>query len=81
MHRLEGKMQELIVQNTTVVKSYAEVVGKKAKKNLLPMQSGDVPSTWADISALEKDLGYKPKVDVKEGIKKFVEWYRWFYKV
>lgn len=45
------------------------------------MQPGDVPSTWADTSALEKDLGYKPKVDVKEGIKKFVEWYRWFYRV
>jgi UDP-glucuronate 4-epimerase len=63
------------------IEAIEETLGKKAKKNLLPMQPGDVPSTWADTSALEKELGYKPKVDVKEGIKKFIDWYRWFYKV
>jgi len=51
----------------------------KAKKNLLPMQPGDVPSTYADTSALERDLGYKPYTDVKEGIAKFIEWYNGFY--
>jgi len=61
------------------IEAIEETLGKKAKKNLLPMQPGDVPSTWADTTHLEKDLGYKPKVDVKEGVKKFVEWYRWFY--
>jgi UDP-glucuronate 4-epimerase len=45
------------------------------------MQPGDVEATWADTTALEKELGYKPKVDVKEGIRKFVEWYRSFYGV
>ena len=63
------------------IETIEDVVGKKAKKNLLPMQPGDVPSTWADTSALERDFGYKPYTDVKEGIKKFVEWYRWFYNI
>jgi UDP-glucuronate 4-epimerase len=63
------------------IEALEEVIGKKAKKNLLPMQPGDVPSTYADTTALEKELGYKPKVDVKEGIEKFVKWYREFYKI
>jgi len=63
------------------IESIEETLGKKAKKNLLPMQPGDVASTWADTSDLEKDLGYKPYTDVREGIKKFVEWYRKFYNV
>ena len=61
------------------IEAIEETLGKKAKKNLLPMQPGDVPSTWADTSDLERDLGYKPYTPVKEGIKKFVEWYRRFY--
>ncbi len=63
------------------IEAIEETLGKKAKKNLLPMQPGDVPSTWADTSDLEKDLGYKPYTPVKEGIKKFIEWYRKFYNV
>ena len=63
------------------IEAIEETLGKKAKKNLLPMQPGDVPSTYADTSALERDLGYKPYTDVKEGIKKFVEWYRGFYNI
>ncbi len=63
------------------IEAIEETLGKKAKKNLLPMQPGDVPSTWADTTDLEKDLRYKPYTPVKEGIKKFVEWYRRFYNV
>ncbi len=63
------------------IEAIEEVLGKKAKKNLLPMQPGDVSSTYADTSDLERDLGYKPKVDVKDGIKEFVKWYREFYRV
>ena len=55
-------------------------IGKKAKKNFLPMQPGDVPATWADVNDLVKDLGYAPGVDVREGVQKFVEWYREYYK-
>ena len=63
------------------IEAIEDILGKKAKKNLLPMQPGDVPSTYANTSALEKDFGYKPKVDVKEGIVEFIKWYKWFYKI
>jgi UDP-glucuronate 4-epimerase len=43
------------------------------------MQDGDVPATQADVSALESDFGYRPQVDVEEGVKRFVEWYRSYY--
>ncbi len=51
----------------------------KAKKNLLPMQPGDVADTHGDISLLKKDFGFKPKVNYKQGIKKFIDWYLLFY--
>ena len=54
-------------------------LGKKAKKNLLPLQPGDVPETDADISSLQKDLNYNPVTSVEEGIKKFVDWYLDYY--
>ena len=63
------------------IEAIEKTLGKKAKKNLLPMQPGDVPSTWADTIDLEKDLGYKPYTPIKEGIAKFIEWYREFYGV
>jgi len=72
-----GKPVELM----EFIEAIENIIGKKAKKNLLPMQPGDVPSTYADTSALESELGYKPKVDVEEGIKKFVEWFRRFYNI
>lgn len=56
-------------------------VGKKAEKNLLPMQPGDVPATYANVDDLIADVGYKPQTSVEEGIARFVEWYRGFYKV
>lgn len=49
--------------------------GKEAKKVMLPMQQGDIYQTYADTSALERDFEYKPATDIKEGIKKFAEWY------
>lgn len=62
------------------IEAVEEALGKKAEKNMLPMQLGDVPATWADVSDLIEDLGYKPSTSVKEGVKNFIEWYRWFYK-
>lgn len=56
-------------------------IGKKAIKNMMPIQPGDVPATYADVSDLARDTGYKPKVGVKEGIKNFIEWYRKFYAI
>ena len=54
---------------------------KKAIMDLLPLQPGDVPDTFADSSALEHAVGYKPSVSVDDGVKQFVDWYRDFYKV
>jgi UDP-glucuronate 4-epimerase len=61
------------------IEAIEDALGKKAQKNMLPMQPGDVPSTWADTSGLEKDFGYRPLTEVREGIRRFVEWYRYFY--
>jgi UDP-glucuronate 4-epimerase len=56
-------------------------VGKKALKNLLPPQPGDVPRTVADVDALVADIGFQPRTPIEEGIRRFVEWYREFYRV
>jgi len=56
-----------------------ECVGKKAEKNMLPMQPGDVPDTWADTEALSRDIGYAPSTPIEKGVKKFVDWYLEFY--
>jgi UDP-glucuronate 4-epimerase len=61
------------------VNAIEKELGLKAQMNLLPMQPGDVPSTWADVSDLAEDLNYKPNTPVSEGIKKFVAWYKEFY--
>ena len=53
----------------------------EAHKELVPMQPGDVPITYADTSALERDFGFKPSTSLKEGLRKFAEWYKEFYKV
>lgn len=58
-----------------------ETIGIKAKKRLLPIQPGDVKETFAEISESTKDLDFKPKVNIKEGIPKFVEWYKSYYKI
>ena len=54
-------------------------IGKKTEMIFLPMQQGDVYQTYADTTKLEKDFGYKPKTQLKDGIKRFVEWYKKFY--
>jgi len=58
-----------------------ECLGKKAKLDLLPMQPGDVPSTMADVSELERTVGFRPTTSVREGVRRFVDWYRHFYAV
>ena len=56
-----------------------ECLGRKAEKNLLPIQAGDVPATYADVDDLMEDVGFKPATSIEEGIRKFVEWYRAYY--
>ncbi|MCK7544157.1 NAD-dependent epimerase [Marinobacter bryozoorum] len=58
-----------------------EKTGKKAEKNYLPMQPGDVPATYADVGSLIADVGYKPETSLEEGLGRFVDWYRAFYGV
>jgi UDP-glucuronate 4-epimerase len=54
--------------------------GKEAEKEFLPMQAGDVKATYADTSALESWVGFKPNTSLKQGVKKFSEWYKSYYK-
>jgi UDP-glucuronate 4-epimerase len=55
--------------------------GRKAVKNLLPMQPGDVPATYADVSDLARDVGFNPATPIETGMQRFVEWYRSFYSI
>ena len=52
----------------------------EAHKKLVPMQQGDVPITYADTSALERDFGFKPSTSLREGLRRFAEWYHEFYQ-
>jgi len=57
-----------------------DALGKKAEKNFLPLQPGDVPATYADVDDLIKDMDFKPNTPIEVGIRRFVEWYRSFYR-
>lgn len=56
-------------------------LGRTVEKRLLPMQPGDVPDTWADVSALRRDVGYAPSTSIEEGVAKFVKWYRRYHHI
>jgi UDP-glucuronate 4-epimerase len=58
-----------------------DALGKKAEKKLLPMQPGDVPATWADVDDLVRDADFKPATPIAEGVRRFVAWYRDFYRI
>ena len=57
-----------------------KVLGRTAEKRMLPLQAGDVPATWADVADLTRDVGFKPATPIEEGIRRFVAWYKEFYK-
>ena len=61
------------------IETIERCLGKKAKKNLLPIQAGDVPATYADVDDLMADVGFRPSTGIEEGIRKFVDWYVEFY--
>lgn len=63
------------VQLTTYIELIESYLGRKAKLNLLPLQAGDVPDTYADVTALEQAVGYKPTTTVVDGVKAFLDWY------
>jgi UDP-glucuronate 4-epimerase len=58
-----------------------ETLGRKADMELLPMQDGDVPATYANVDALQRDVGFRPRTPIEEGVRRFVEWYREYYRV
>ncbi|MCL4158642.1 UNVERIFIED_CONTAM: hypothetical protein GTU68_061002 [Idotea baltica] len=61
------------------IEAIEEQVGKKAEKELLPMQPGDVKRTWADVESLIRDYNYHPDTAIKDGVKEFVDWYKSYY--
>lgn len=64
---------------TGFIEAIEEALGKKAKKRMLPLQPGDVPESFADIDGLARDFDFKPSTPIKEGIARFVSWYRDYY--
>jgi len=69
------------VELMTYISVLEKALGKKARLDLLPMQPGDVRSTMADVSDLERDTGFRPRTTVEEGIARFVKWYHEYYRV
>ena len=69
------------VELLTYIDTLERFLGKTAEKNLLPLQPGDVPDTYADVEALVSDVGYKPSTSIEEGIERFVSWYREYYRI
>lgn len=58
-----------------------QAIGQTARKEYLPMQAGDVPRTYADVSDLERDIGFKPQTSIKDGLQAFVTWYKSYYAI
>jgi UDP-glucuronate 4-epimerase len=69
------------VELMAYIETLERFLGKTAEKNLLPLQPGDVPDTYADVEALVADVGYKPNTSIEQGIERFVNWYRDYYQV
>jgi UDP-glucuronate 4-epimerase len=62
------------------VRLLEESIGIKAKRDLLPMQPGDVPATYADVDDLMRDVDFKPATPIAEGINRFIQWYRSYHR-
>jgi len=67
------------IELTRYIELIEQSLGLKADKNMLPLQIGDVPATWADVEDLSRDVGYRPSTPVEVGIERFVRWYRDYY--
>jgi UDP-glucuronate 4-epimerase len=64
-----------------LITTLEKCLGKTAQKNMLPMQPGDVPATYADVDDLIRDVGFKPATPIETGVARFVEWYRQYHNV
>ena len=80
-YRIYNIGNNLPVSLAEFIAATENALGKKAIKQLLPMQPGDVVATFADVSDLEADTGYKPGTSIQEGMQRFVDWYRIYYQV
>lgn len=69
------------VELMNFIETIEKCLGKKAEKNLLPIQAGDVPATYAEIDDLMRDVGFRPGTRIEDGIRNFIEWYRWYYRI
>jgi UDP-glucuronate 4-epimerase len=69
------------VELLEVVRLLEEAIGKKAKRELLPMQPGDVPATYADVDDLMREVDFRPNTPIAEGIGRFIEWYRSYHRL
>jgi UDP-glucuronate 4-epimerase len=69
------------VELLSYIRLIEKAAGRTAKLNMLPLQPGDVIATWADVSDLEHAVGYRPRVQIEEGVERFVKWYRDYYAV
>jgi len=63
------------------IEAIEKSLGKKAQKNMLPIQPGDVPATWADVTGLAEDFDYQPNTPIQQGVDRFIAWYREFYDI
>ncbi|MDX1471908.1 MAG: NAD-dependent epimerase, partial [Flavobacteriaceae bacterium] len=63
------------------IEEIEEQLDIKAKKEMLPMQAGDVSRTWADVEALKRDYNYHPNTSIKKGICEFIRWYKKYYNI
>jgi len=63
-----------------LIETLERALGRSAVKNLLPIQPGDVPATWADVDDLNRDVGFRPETSIEDGVGRFVEWYRGYYQ-
>jgi UDP-glucuronate 4-epimerase len=69
------------VELSRFIEVIEETIGKQAEKNMMPMQPGDVPATYADIDQLEAAVGFRPSTSIEHGVRRFVQWYRDYYQV
>ena len=69
------------VKLTDFIFAIEKNLGKEARKELMEMQPGDVPKTWADTTDLEQDIDYKPDTSIEVGVKKFIEWFREYFSM
>jgi UDP-glucuronate 4-epimerase len=80
-HRIYNLGNNSPVVLNTMIKLLEDTIGKKAKKKLVSMQPGDVKKTFADIEKSRKELNFKPKTSLRQGLLKFVNWYKEYHKI